>query len=63
MNQKLSKTELIELVKKIYDPESSDDILEKNVSHPAPSDLIFWSGEDLSPEEIVERALAYDKNQ
>lgn len=70
MDKKLSKTELIELVKKMYDPELSDekiseyiDILEKNVPHPAPSDLIFWNDEDLSPEEVVERALAYGKNQ
>ena len=64
MENKLSKEELIELVKKICDPKLSDeevseyiDILEKNVPHPAPSDLIFWNDEELSPEEIVEIAL------
>ncbi|MCY8540106.1 bacteriocin immunity protein [Bacillus haynesii] len=63
---KMSKEELISLVKKIMDPELDDDIvseyidlLEKNVPHPAPSDLIFWSDEDYSAEQIVEIALNY----
>jgi hypothetical protein len=45
---KLSKEELIEFVDKICNPKLSDeevseyiDILESNVPHPAPSDLIF----------------------
>ncbi|MGG4143918.1 bacteriocin immunity protein [Paenibacillus algorifonticola] len=66
MDSKLSKKELVELVELICNPELSDkeigeyiDLLEKNVPHPAPSDLIFWSEEDLSPEQVVEIALAY----
>jgi len=66
MNKKLSEEELIELVNKICNPKLSDEevseyieILEENVPHPAPSDLIFWSDEDLSPEEVVVIALAY----
>ncbi|ANY67524.1 hypothetical protein BBD42_14355 [Paenibacillus sp. BIHB 4019] len=66
MDSKLSKKELIELVGKICNPELSDeeiseyiDLLEKNVPHPAPSNLIFWSEEDLSPEQVIEIALAY----
>lgn len=66
MSEKLSKDELVELVKKIGNPKQSDEkvneyieILEENVPHPAPSDLIFWNDEDLSPEEVVEIALAY----
>ncbi len=39
------------------------DILESNVSHPAPSDLIFWHDEELSPEEIVTIALAYEEDE
>lgn len=35
------------------------DMLEKNVPHPAPSDLIFWSEEDYSAEQIVDIALNY----
>jgi hypothetical protein len=66
MSKKLSKEELVELVNKICNPMLSDEevseyieILEDSVPHPAPSDLIFWNGEDLSPEEVVEIALAY----
>ncbi|MEZ7794866.1 bacteriocin immunity protein [Niallia circulans] len=66
MSEKLSKDELVELVKKICNPKQSDEkvseyieILEENVPHPAPSDLIFWNDEDLSPEEVVEIAFAH----
>ncbi len=66
MSKKLSKEELIELVNKICNPKVSDeeisgyiDILEDNVPHPAPSDLIFWNEEDLSAEEVVNIALTY----
>lgn len=66
MNKGLSKEELIELVDKICNPKLSDEevsdyikVLEDNVPHPAPSDLIFWSEEDLSAEKVVELALAY----
>jgi hypothetical protein len=68
MSEKLSKDELVVLVKKICNPKQSDEkvseyieILEENVPHPAPSDLIFWNDEDLSPEEVVEIALAIKK--
>jgi hypothetical protein len=65
MSKKLSKEELVELVNKKCNPMLSDEevseyieILEDNVPHPAPSDLSFWNDEDLSPEELVEIALA-----
>ncbi|WHY96649.1 bacteriocin immunity protein [Peribacillus simplex] len=70
MSKKLSKVELVELVNKICNPKLSDEevseyieILEDNVPHPAPSDLIFWNDEDLSPEEVVEIALAYKEEK
>jgi hypothetical protein len=70
MSKKLSKEELVELVNKICNPKLSDEevseyieILEDNVTHPAPSDLIFWNDEDLSPEEVVEIALAYKEEK
>ena len=70
MSKKLSKRELVELVNKICNPKLSDEevseyieILEQNVPHPAPSDLIFWNDEDLSPEEVVEIALAYKEEK
>lgn len=66
MSKKLSKEELVELVNKICNPQLSDEegseyieILEDNIPHPAPSDVIFWNDEDLSPEEVVEISLAY----
>lgn len=39
------------------------DLLERNVPHPAPSDLIFWNDVELSPEEVVEIALAYKESK
>ncbi|GAA1368311.1 bacteriocin immunity protein [Peribacillus frigoritolerans] len=70
MSKKLSKEELVELVNKICNPQLSDEevseyieILEDNVPHPSPSDLIFWNDEDLSPEEVVEIALAYKEEK
>ncbi|MCY8938852.1 bacteriocin immunity protein [Peribacillus frigoritolerans] len=70
MSKKLSKEELVEIVNKICNPKLSDEevseyieILEDNVTHPAPSDLIFWNDEDLSPEEVVEIALAYKEEK
>ena len=70
MSKKLSKDELVEQVNKICNPKLSDEevseyieILEDNVPHPAPSDLIFWNEEDLSPEEVVEIALAYEEEK
>jgi hypothetical protein len=69
-SKKLSKEELVELVNKICNPQLSDEevseyieILEDNIPHPAPSDLIFWNDEDLSPEEVVEIALAYKEEK
>ncbi|AOH56407.1 hypothetical protein ABE28_018770 [Peribacillus muralis] len=70
MSKKLSKEELIELVNKICNPKLSDeevseyiDILEDNVPHPAPSYLIFWNDEDLSPKEVVKISLAYKEEK
>jgi len=70
MYQKLTFKELVELVNKICNPKLSDEevseyieILEENVPHPAPSDLIFCNDEDLSPEEVVEIALAYKEEK
>ncbi|RRN73953.1 hypothetical protein EI200_04540 [Peribacillus simplex] len=70
MSEKLSKEELVELVNKICNPKLSDEEvseyienLESNVPHPTPSDLIFLNDEDLSPEEVVEIALAYKEEK
>lgn len=70
MDKKLTFRELVELVNKLYNPKLSDDevseyigLLEDNVTHPAPSDLIFWNEEELSPEEVVEIALGYKEER
>ncbi len=66
MTNKLSREELIILVEKIINCEGTEEeidqmieIVEKNVPHPEVSDLIFWDEEDLSPEQIVDKALNY----
>ncbi|HEK9100076.1 bacteriocin immunity protein [Bacillus pfraonensis] len=70
MKSQMSREELIELVKMICDPKLLDElgskyinILEANVPHPAPSDLIFWNDIELTIEEVVEIALSYKKEK
>ena len=66
MENKLSRLELIELVEKIMKSNGAEEEidnmieeLERNVPHPEVSDLIFWNEEELTPEQIVDIALAY----
>lgn len=66
MADKLTREELIKLVKKMCNGEGSDDeisewieLLEQNVPDPNVSDLIFWNNEGLTPEQIVDRAMNY----
>lgn len=66
MNGKLNKEQLIKLVEEIVNPNIKEEeinekinLFEKNVPHPAPTDLIFWNEVELSPQEIVERSLNY----
>lgn len=68
---KLTKLELLELVKKIYDldlpeEEHSEYVYQFNnigLSHPAPSDLIFWHDVELTPEEVVEIVWNYKEEK
>lgn len=61
----MSKEELIELVRQIISMENKTeqeinmliDQLVSNVPHPEVTDLIYY--DDLTPEEIVEKALSY----
>lgn len=60
----MSREELLVLVNRIISVDGDEEeiaemveLFERNVPHPAPSDLIYY--EDLSSEEIVEKALAY----
>jgi hypothetical protein len=61
----MTRKELIQLVEQILDVEKySEDqldemleLLDRNVPHPAVTDLIYY--DDLSPEEIIDKALDY----
>lgn len=61
----MTKKELIELVEEIMDVEKYSEeqlyemieLLDRNVPHPEVTDLIYY--EDLSAEEIVDKALDY----
>ncbi|GBF75677.1 putative e9imm peptide [Paenibacillus sp. 598K] len=66
MNHLRSKEELVELVDKIMNDAGTEeeidamiDELRQHVPHPSVTDLIFWPEEELTAEEIVERALDY----
>jgi hypothetical protein len=64
----MTRDELVQAVRRIVDADGSEAeldsllaLVERNVPHPAVSDLIFYppNGTDLSAEQIVEIALAY----
>ncbi len=65
----MTREELIQLVKEITTPKGKTeeeinklvDILEKNVPHPAVTDLIYY--ENLTAEEVVNKALGYKPTQ
>lgn len=63
-HEKLSRDELIDLVRKIIDCDGSEEeidemifLLEENVADPEIINYIYY--DDKTPEEIVELALAY----
>ena len=63
----LLRREMVELVERISagagteaEQEEWLETLEANVPDPAVSDLIFWPERELTAEEIVDRALAYE---
>ncbi|OME99207.1 hypothetical protein BK129_28310 [Paenibacillus amylolyticus] len=60
-----NRLHLVELVRKLMDAEGTeaelDDMLtelQQQVPHAEISNLIFWDDRDLTPEQIVEEALA-----
>ena len=66
MLKKLTREELINLVNKIVECEGSEEeidemieVVKRNVPHPEISDLIYWNEEELTPEQIVDKALDY----
>jgi hypothetical protein len=63
---KPGRDQLVELTRKVCSHEGTEieldaclELIEQSVPDPSVSDLIFWNDEHLSPEEIVDRALAY----
>ncbi|WBW96131.1 bacteriocin immunity protein [Oceanirhabdus sp. W0125-5] len=70
MLKKLTREELINLVDKIIECEGTEEeidemieLLEKNVPDPEVTGLIYWSEEELTSEQIVDRALSYKSIQ
>ena len=66
MLKKLTREELINLVNRIIECEGTEEeidemieVVERNVPHPEVSDLIYWNDEELTPEQIVDKALEY----
>jgi len=66
MSGKLSRQKLIELVENIVNADGSEEeiddwitMVDENVPHPNISDLIFYPDEELTPEEIVDKAMGY----
>ena len=66
MSNKLSKEQLVELVTRIMKAEGTVDQqdllldqLEANILDPNVSDYIYWPDKEMTPEEIVEKALSY----
>ncbi|MGG3519757.1 hypothetical protein COM13_21745 [Bacillus pseudomycoides] len=66
MFKKITREELISLVSKLVECEGTEkeidemiEVVERNVPHPEVSDLLYWNDEELTPEQIVDIALAY----
>ncbi|OIB04696.1 hypothetical protein AK95_13010 [Paenibacillus sp. LC231] len=66
VHERLTKAQIVDLVTSLYNGEGSEkevgewiELLQRNVPHPDISNLIFWPEKDLTPEEIVEKALNY----
>ena len=65
--KQLAKTFLkLEEKKQTFSEEEIDemiDMVKKNVPYPDISDLIYWNEEELTPEQIVDKALEYKPMQ
>lgn len=66
MMEKLTRGQLIDLVRKIMNSEGTEEQIDewekelrRNVPHPDVSGLIFYPQVPMTPEEIVEVALGY----
>ena len=66
MDKKMTREELIALVKTIFRCEGSEEelqemyeLLDRNLIDPELSDYIYWTTPEMTPEEIVDKALAF----
>lgn len=66
MEKRLSKAEVILLIARLMNGEGTEQeademisVLKQHVPDPHVSDLIFWSDEEYTPEEIYEKAMSY----
>lgn len=66
MSKRLTREEVIDLVTNIIECNGTEEeidemieILKSNVLDPEVINLIFWNDEDLTSEQIVDRALSY----
>nr|MBP3282918.1 bacteriocin immunity protein [Treponema sp.] len=62
----MTRTELINLVRKIIECEGTEseidemiNLLKKNIQYPDLINLIYWNEEELTPEQIIDTALNY----
>ena len=62
----MTKEQLIQLVERIIKVDGTEEEIDKmldkfqnNVPYPEVSDLIFWNEDNLTPEQIVDKALNY----
>ena len=67
MKMKLSREELIALVETILRCEATEEVLdekyellEKNLIDPELGNYMYWSKVEMTPEEIVDKALAFE---
>ncbi|MDI7277918.1 MAG: bacteriocin immunity protein [Anaerolineae bacterium] len=67
MAQELSRAELVRLVERIINIEGTEeeidamlDLLARSVPHPEVEALIYWNDQDLTAEQIVDKALRYE---
>lgn len=70
MTGSLSREDLIDLVRRVVDCKGTDAEIDGwiatirgNLADPKITDYIFWPDRPMTPEEIVDRALAYESIQ
>ena len=62
----MTREELVELVRKVIEADGAEeeingyiDSISRAVPHPTWTDLIYYANRELSPEEVVDEAMAY----